>query len=93
MMVNNVIVMLPANWKIQIIFKNNRMAMQALKYYGIQRQIQLNKIILTQIPDNMTKIKKRDLMLSGWFWNSIASEKGSFLTYFILTFSFGYFYV
>lgn len=75
MMVNQMLAVIPDNWVVQIFYKpNNKMAKEGTMYPGIQRQVARGRVILTEIPQQMNKIKKNDLMLSPWLWDNMLAE-------------------
>lgn len=74
-MIANVYSSLPDDWVIQFFYKKNKMGTEATMYRGIQRLVQRSMVVLTPIPESMGKVKKRDLLLSLWFWENIIAER------------------
>lgn len=79
MLITNVHSILPDNWAVQIIYNpEKKMAMEAVNYPGVQRHVSRGHVTLTPLPKALTKLKKKDLMTSLWFWNSLLADKGNF---------------
>lgn len=75
MMVNQVLASLPTGWKVQIFYlSTKRMALEAINYPGIQKQVRKGNVILTPLPDSMAKFKRNQVFLSPWFWRNIVAD-------------------
>lgn len=75
MMVNQVIASIPSDWIVQIFFDpSTAMAVKGTQYAGIQKQVSSGRVVLTELPANMTGIKKRDLLKSTWLWENMLAE-------------------
>lgn len=76
-MTNQVIVSLPEDWVIQIFYvPTKKMSLEAVSYPGIQKHVNKGKIKLVEIPLSMRKkLRKRNLLLSPYFWEHILSER------------------
>jgi hypothetical protein len=75
MMVNQVIASIPSDWIVQIFFDPSAaMAVKGTQYAGIQKQVNSGRVVLTELPANMTRIKKRDLLKSTWLWENMLAE-------------------
>jgi hypothetical protein len=67
---------LPPNWKIQIFHHPTKeMALQALAYPGVQRLLQKGAVILTPLPEELAKKKRKDILVSEWLWQHVAAER------------------
>lgn len=75
MMVNQVIASIPSDWIVQIFFDPSTiMAVKGTQYAGIQKQVSSGRVVLTELPANMTRIKKKDLLKSTWLWENMLAE-------------------
>ena len=67
---------LPPNWKVQIFHHPRKdMVKQALSYEGVRRLIAKGNIILTPLPEDLAKKKRKDILLSKWLWKAVAAER------------------
>lgn len=68
MMVAQVLSILPSDWKVQIFYNpTKRMAMNGINHPGIRRLIEADRVILTAIPDHLTKLKQKELLVDTWY--------------------------
>eukprot|EP01038_Epipyxis_sp_PR26KG_P015472 gene15472-20876_t len=75
LMVNQILAALPLEWVVQIFYiPTKKMSKEGLKYPGILKNIDLRRVIVTEIPLAMSKKKKNELMKSLWLWKSIVHE-------------------
>lgn len=75
MMVNQVIASIPSDWIVQIFYDPSvAMAVKGTQYVGIQKQVSSGRVILTELPANMTGTKKRELLKSTWLWENMLAE-------------------
>ena len=75
MMINQMLAILPEDWVVQIFYNPKKgMAVEGINYPGIQRHLQCGRLIITEIPTNLTKLKKNELMLNPWLWRSVAAN-------------------
>ena len=76
-MINQIIVSLPDDWLVQIYYiSSKKMSLEAVNYVGIQKHVKKGKIKLVDIPEQMRKkLRKRNLLLSPYFWENIPSER------------------
>jgi hypothetical protein len=75
-MLHNVLANLPPTWTIQVFFNEKWLEQDVLPLHpGLQKLRESNKRILwTQIPNEMTRWKPKDIMKSTWIWESIVAE-------------------
>jgi Protein of unknown function (DUF5672) len=63
-------------WIIQIFYyPKDKMAMDGIAYPGIQRLVKRGHVILTPIPAEYSKLKKKVLMLQPWLWQEMLAER------------------
>jgi hypothetical protein len=76
-MINQIIISLPDDWLVQIYYiPSKMMSLEAVSYPGIQKHVKVGKIKLVEIPEHMRKkLRKRNLLLSPYFWENIPSER------------------
>ena len=66
---------LPPKWKIQVFHTTKEMALQALAYPGVQRLVKKGAVILTPLPEELAKKKRKDILVSEWLWQHVAAER------------------
>jgi hypothetical protein len=75
MMVGQVLSILPTDWRVQIFYNpKKRMAMQAIAHPGIKRLIAAGKVHLTAIPDELCKLKQKEIMVHPWLWENVLAD-------------------
>ena len=63
---------LPPKWKIQVFYHpNNRMALQAINFIGVRKLVDKGAVLLTPLPEDLLKKKRKDILLSTWLWENI----------------------
>ena len=85
MMVNQMVSVLDAErgtekgskrWIVQIFYlPKDRMSMEGIAYPGIQKLVKRGHVILTPIPAEYSKLKKKVLMLQPWIWREMLAER------------------
>lgn len=75
-MLHNVLSNLPSTWNVQIFYNEKWLQKDVLPLHpGLQLLRETNERILwTQIPNEMTRWKPKDVMKSTWLWESIIAE-------------------
>ena len=72
MMINLLLGSLPENWVIQLFYHpTNKMSMEGVSQPGILKQIKKGNLIVTPVPLEYKKMKRKDILASEWLW-----EKG-----------------
>ena len=67
---------LPANWRIQVFYNPRKeMALQATRFEGVKKLVAKGVVILTPLPDELVKLKRKDILVSRWLWDHVAAEK------------------
>lgn len=77
MMIHNVLSNIPSTWKIQIFYTNKGQSKAGIDLnYGLQKLIKKGIVILTLIPTNITKFKKKtyQLITEQWLWDNMIAE-------------------
>lgn len=73
-MINQIMISLPQSWLMQIFYMpSKKMSKEAVSYNGIQSHIKKGRIKLVAIPGK--KVRKRNLLLSPFFWENIPTER------------------
>lgn len=63
-------------WIVQIFYlPKNKMSMEGISYPGIQKLAKSGKVVLTPIPDEYRKMKRKVLMLQPWIWKNSLAER------------------
>ena len=63
-------------WIVQIFYlPKNKMSMEGISYPGIQKLVKRGQVILTPIPDEYRKLKRKELMLQSWLWENTLAER------------------
>lgn len=75
MMINNVHGILPKLWAIQIVHNDKKMALEGINYPGLRRYANRNQLILTPLPPEMKKMKKKEILTTLWFWKSLVADR------------------
>ena len=63
-------------WIVQIFYlPNDAMAMEGLSYPGIQTLVKRGQIVLTPIPKEYRKMRRKLLLLQPWIWEAMLSDR------------------
>ena len=63
-------------WIVQIFYlPKNKMSMEGTSYPGIQKLVKKGNVVLTPIPDEFRKMKRKELMLQPWIWKNTLAER------------------
>jgi hypothetical protein len=76
-MVQNVVNNIPPNWAVQVFYIPNGGSLSGITINpGIKKLLNAGKIILTPMPDSMTKGKRRrsDYFLDPWLWENMLAD-------------------
>jgi hypothetical protein len=77
-MIQNADANIPDDWLIQIFYTQDGQSLKGLEINrGIQRLVSIGRVILTEIPAHVLKVKKRkyELMTEKWIWENMLAEK------------------
>lgn len=67
---------LPPKWKIQVFYHpTNRMALQAINFIGVRKLVDKGAVLLTPLPEDLLKKKRKDILLSKWLWENVSGER------------------
>lgn len=70
MMINLLLGSLPENWVVQLFYHpTNKMSAEGVSQPGILKQIKKGNVIVTPVPLEMKKMKRKDLLSSEWLWD------------------------
>jgi len=79
MMIFNILNNLPPNWRVQIFYTGEGQSVKGIEVNrGLKRLIESNKnVILTVIPPEILKVKKRQqlLLTDPWIWRNMIADK------------------
>lgn len=63
-------------WIVQIFYlPKDKMSLEGIAYPGIQKLVKRGHVILTPIPAEYSRLKKKVLMLQPWLWQAMLAER------------------
>ena len=78
MMIRNIRDNIPPDWIVQVFYTGEGQSLNGIKInYGLQRMIDSHQIILTTIPKEISKIKRKqyEIWTERWIWENMLSDQ------------------